>query len=166
MSKLSEQKWFRALFRRRIFIALLLVAQLIFLYFLIESGSKLSGIVSLILTLISFLTVLYVIRRRDKGAYKLMWVILILTMPIFGGLFYIITQVQTAFPNFKASGELGQKSQRNFFFLKTAVLKKPAPLCRSMRRRFVILTILPNSPFTPKARQNIFLRVKKCSKRF
>ena len=160
MSKLSEQKWFRALFRRRIFIALLLVAQLVFLYFLIESGSKLSGIVSLILTLISFLTVLYVIRRRDKGAYKLMWVILILTMPIFGGLFYIITQVQTAFPNFKASGELGQKKSEIctlgtllFYFIYDIKI-------------FVILTILPNSPFTPKARQNIFLRVRKCLKRF
>ena len=58
MSKLSNKKWFRALFRRRIFIALLLIAQVVFLYFLIESGSRLSGEISVILTLISFFAVL------------------------------------------------------------------------------------------------------------
>ena len=158
MSKLSEQKWFRALFRRRIFIALLLVAQLVFLYFLIESGSKLSGIVSLILTLISFLTVLYVIRRRDKGAYKLMWVILILTMPIFGGLFYIITQVQTAFPNFKASGELGQKKSEKLLFSEDcgfkeacAALPEHAPQIRYLNdfAKFPIYTKSTTKYFSP-----------------
>ena len=158
MSKLSGQKWFRALFRRRIFIALLLVAQLVFLYFLIESGSKLSGIVSLILTLISFLTVLYVIRRRDKGAYKLMWVILILTMPIFGGLFYIITQVQTAFPNFKASGELGQKKSEKLLFSEDcgfkeacAALPEHAPQIRYLNdfAKFPIYTKSTTKYFSP-----------------
>ena len=158
MSKLSEQKWFRALFRRRIFIALLLVAQLIFLYILIESGSKLSGIVSLILTLISFLTVLYVIRRRDKGAYKLMWVILILTMPIFGGLFYIITQVQTAFPNFKTSGELGQKKSEKLLFFEDcgfkeacAALPEHAPQIRYLNdfAKFPIYTKSTTKYFSP-----------------
>lgn len=116
MSKLSNKKWFRALFRRRIFIALLLIAQAVFLYFLIESGSRLSGAISVILTLISFFAVLYIIRKRDKGAYKLMWVILILTVPIFGGLFYLMTQTQTSHPNFKASGELGQKKAERLLF--------------------------------------------------
>ena len=116
MSKLSNKKWFRALFRRRIFIALLLIAQVVFLYFLIESGSRLSGEISVILTLISFFAVLYIIRKRDKGAYKLMWVILILTVPIFGGLFYLMTQTQTSHPNFKASGELGQKKAERLLF--------------------------------------------------
>ena len=118
MSKLSNKKWFRALFRRRIFIALLLAAQAVFLYALVESGSRLSGAVSVALTLISFLAVLYIIRRRDKGSYKLMWVILILTVPIFGGLFYLVTQIQTSFPNFKASGELGQKKAEKLLFKK------------------------------------------------
>lgn len=118
MSKLSNKKWFRALFRRRIFIALLLAAQVVFLYFLIESGSRLSAAIGVVLVLISFFAVLYIIRRRDKGAYKLMWVILILTVPIFGGLFYLMTQLQTSFPNFKANGDNGQKKAERLLFEK------------------------------------------------
>ena len=166
MSKLSNKKWFRALFRRRIFIALLLIAQAVFLYFLIESGSRLSGAISVILTLISFFAVLYIIRKRDKGAYKLMWVILILTVPIFGGLFYLMTQTQTSHPNFKASGELGQKKAEHLLFAEDCGYKAQLRRCRSTHRRYATSAILRSSPSTPAAAQSIFRPARKCLRRF
>lgn len=116
MPKLSNKKWFRALFCRRFFIALLLIVQIVFLYALLESGSRLSGVISVTLTAISFLAVLSIIRNRDKGSYKLLWVILILTLPIFGGLFYLVTQIQISFPNFKAKAANCEKKAQALLF--------------------------------------------------
>lgn len=113
MQKLLNKKWFRALFRRRIYIALLLIIQLVFLYFLVVGGSRLSGAVSVALSLISLLAVLYIVRKHDKGSYKLLWVILISVMPIFGGFLYLMTRLQTSFPNFKENGKLAEKKAKS-----------------------------------------------------
>lgn len=115
MQKLSNKKWFRALFRRRFYIALLLIIQLVFLCFLVVGGSKLSGAVSVTLTLISLFAVLYIVRKHDKGSYKLLWVILILVVPIFGGFLYLMTRLQTSFPNFKESGKIAEEQAKALF---------------------------------------------------
>ena len=100
MSSLSSQKWFRSLFRRRVQITLLLFFQLVFILYIVIGGSRISDIISAGLTALSFIAVLLVVRKREKGAYKLSWVILMLALPVFGGLFYIITELQTHRPKF------------------------------------------------------------------
>lgn len=100
MSSLSSQKWFRSLFRRRVQITLLLFFQLVFILYIVIGGSRISDIISAGLTALSFIAVLLVVRKREKGAYKLSWVILMLALPVFGGLFYIITEFQTHRPKF------------------------------------------------------------------
>ena len=100
MSSLSSQKWFRSLFRRRVQITLLLFFQLVFILYIVIGGSRVSDIISAGLTALSFIAVLLVVRKREKGAYKLSWVILMLALPVFGGLFYIITELQTHRPKF------------------------------------------------------------------
>ena len=83
---LLDKKWFRALFRRRVLIILLLVVQVAFFLYLILTGSRAFTVINWILTAFSFLVVLSIIPKREKGAYKLLWVIQILIFPIFGGL--------------------------------------------------------------------------------
>ena len=100
MSSLSSQKWFRSLFRRRVQITLLLFFQRVFILYIVIGGSRISDIISAGLTALSFIAVLLVVRKREKGAYKLSWVILMLALPVFGGLFYIITELQTHRPKF------------------------------------------------------------------
>lgn len=95
----SHQKWFRTLFRRRVQIILLLLFQLVFLLYIIIGGTRLSGVISTILTLVSFAAVMFVVRKREKGAYKISWIILMLALPLFGGILYIFTEIQTHNPS-------------------------------------------------------------------
>ncbi|QQO09274.1 cardiolipin synthase [Breznakiella homolactica] len=90
-----RKKWVRIVFRRRIFVIAILLAQIIFLLYLITRSSRASQIVSWILNVISILVCLYIVSKKEKPAYKLTWIFLILMFPIFGGLLYIFFYVQS-----------------------------------------------------------------------
>lgn len=91
---LLKQKWFRALFRRRMLVAFAIVLQAAFLVYAIASGSMVFRNLGRLLTLLSILAVLSIVSKRSKGAYKTLWVFLILSFPIFGGLLYLMVNFQ------------------------------------------------------------------------
>lgn len=91
-----NRRWFRTLFRRRVLVILMLLIQAVFLIYLITSTSRVSQIFSNVLTLVSLLAVLYIVSKKDKGAYKTTWVFLILSFPLFGGLLYLLFYFQTS----------------------------------------------------------------------
>lgn len=93
---MMHQRWLRVLFRRRILTILLLLLQAYFLVNLVIEGSMLSRHFSRLLTIISTLAVHGIVSRRDKGAYKTAWAILILSVPLFGGLMYILFNIQSS----------------------------------------------------------------------
>lgn len=89
-----NRKWFRQLFRQRILVIFLLVAQAAFLIHLLVRGGRISQTLNAVLTLLSFLTALHIVSKRDKAAYKTAWVFLILAFPLFGGLLYLMFHFQ------------------------------------------------------------------------
>ncbi len=91
-----KRKWFRALFRRRMFVALMILIQLAIFVLLLYSGSIYSKALSVLFTAISLAVSLHIVVRKDKGEYKLTWVFLILLFPVFGGLFYLLIHVQSS----------------------------------------------------------------------
>ncbi|MFA7637219.1 MAG: PLD nuclease N-terminal domain-containing protein, partial [Monoglobales bacterium] len=91
-----NKKWFRSLFRQRMIVCLLLFLQLLFLIFLLISGSATSAVIAGLFRFISIIVSLYIFSCKNKGAYKLTWVFLILMFPIFGGLFYLIFKFQSS----------------------------------------------------------------------
>ena len=91
-----KKSWMKALLRKRIFIILLLLLQIGVIIYTLISGSLTSAIISRVLTLLSIVVCLYIVSRRDKGAYKLTWVFMILLFPVFGGLFYLMFRIQSA----------------------------------------------------------------------
>ena len=90
------KKWFRDLVRRRVFITLLILLQLILIAYLIVSGSKRVLGINIFLNIISIVVALHIIAKKDKGAYKLTWVFIILVFPLFGGLFYLLFKLQSS----------------------------------------------------------------------
>ena len=96
-----KQKWFRALFRQRVLIILLLAIQLAFLLYVLISTSLASTIISRSLSLVSLFVSIYVLTRRDTGVYKSTWIFLILLFPLFGGLFYLLSDFQTSARRFR-----------------------------------------------------------------
>lgn len=91
-----NEKWFRSLLRKRFIIVVLLLIQIAAIVYTLISRSTTSKITTAALALLSLSVCLYIISRRDKGAFKLSWVFTIMMFPLFGGLFYLIFKVQSA----------------------------------------------------------------------
>ena len=117
MRKLIGQKWFRQLFHRRVLIILMLLIQIWFVISLISSGSKFSWHINRLLTLISLFVALYIVSKKDKGAYKLTWIFLILLFPLFGGLMYLLFNFQTSIKRFSQRILLIHERTNKYFFL-------------------------------------------------
>lgn len=95
-----NQKWLRQLLGRRFFVILLLVLQLSVIVYTVVSGSLASQVVSEALTLLSVLVCLYIVSRSGTGAYKLIWIFMILLFPVFGGLLYLLFTFQSTTRSF------------------------------------------------------------------
>ena len=95
-----KRKWFRALLRRRFIVIVLLLVQIAFFIYSLFLGSQISETIRIVLKVISFVAILNVISKKDKGAYKTMWVLLILIFPVFGGLLYLIVNLQSSTKKF------------------------------------------------------------------
>lgn len=91
---MKDNKWYSALLRRRLFIALLLLIQLsAFVLAVIYSG-RFYSVLSTALTLISLATALFILATDSAGPFKLTWIFIILTLPLFGGVVYIMFKLQ------------------------------------------------------------------------
>ncbi len=73
---------------------ILIMAQLALVAFTIWTTSRVSIYLDAALSLVSLFVVLYIVKTRSDPSYKLTWSILILLMPIFGGLFYLLFGLQ------------------------------------------------------------------------
>lgn len=112
-----NKKWFRALFRQRMLIAFLLIIQFLFMVYLLISSSSTSEVIAGVLKFISIVVALYIFSRRDKGAYKLTWVFIILLFPLFGGLFYLMFTFQSTFRASARKVDEIEKRTAHFFSL-------------------------------------------------
>lgn len=89
-----KQKGIKPLLRRRFIVVLLLLLQLCIIIYTAVGSSTASKLVSAVLTLLSLLVCLYVVSKSDSGAYKLIWIFVILLFPVFGGLLYLLVSFQ------------------------------------------------------------------------
>ena len=117
MKNIRFPRWLRKLLRRRFLIALLIIAQATLFIYMVLSGSVLSHRLAQILTVTSILVVLYIVSKRDKGAYKTLWVFLILSFPILGGLLYLLITGQSATKRMKQDIQRVQTITRKLYLL-------------------------------------------------
>ena len=116
MINLFSQKWFRQIFHRRIQIILMLLIQIVFFYYIVLSGSQASQYLTWLLTAISLFSALYIISKKEKGAYKLTWVFLLLQFPLFGGLLYLLFNFQSSTKRFANQiAVITQRTNHEFF---------------------------------------------------
>jgi len=112
-----HKRWLRTLFRRRVLTILLLLLQVWFIVNLVIGGSQISRRLSRLLTIASIVAVLYIVSKRDKGAYKTAWAILILAVPLFGGLMYLLFTFQSARWRFTKDAVYTQKKAEPLYHL-------------------------------------------------
>ena len=79
----------RVLADRRIVGGFLLVVQLFIVMWGVGWMSEHWRWVPRLLTLLSFAIVVWLVRKYDNPMYKISWIIVILALPLFGGLFYL-----------------------------------------------------------------------------
>ena len=94
----------------RLFIVVLLLLQIGFFGYLVLSGSHASWLVSLLFSIISMLVAIHVVSKHEKPGYKLTWVFTILTLPIFGGAFYLMMRLQPSVHRFRKQVESSQEA--------------------------------------------------------
>ncbi len=79
----------RALLSRVVIVGVLLLIQVGWIALMIFWLAEYSTLISAIFVLISIIAVCYIINKPSNPTIKLVWVILIAVMPLFGGLLYI-----------------------------------------------------------------------------
>lgn len=97
-----DNKWMRKLFLRRIIVSLIIALQVVVLVYFVLSDKPIAKTISAALTLMSFFIVLYIINKKEKPAYRMTWVVLILAFPVLGGLFYLLVHTQASTRRFSA----------------------------------------------------------------
>ena len=90
-----EQQWIRVVFRRRLLIITLILVQLAFIVFVIAGTHYAFRYVNLFLMSFSIVVCVYILNKKEKSAYKLTWIFLILIFPLFGGPVYVFFHTQS-----------------------------------------------------------------------
>lgn len=85
------KKILNILLNRIFVVAMLLILQIAWLVLFMTLMVENFRILDLILTALSILVVLWLVNKRINPAYKLIWTIVILIVPIFGVTFYLLT---------------------------------------------------------------------------
>lgn len=80
----------RLLGDRRVVGGFLLVLQLVVVMYCLGWMSGRWSLVPQMLTVLSVIIVIWLVRKYDNPTYKITWIIVILLLPLFGGLFYLL----------------------------------------------------------------------------
>ena len=116
-TKPKKKTWIRRIFRRRVFVITVLLIQIAFILTLIAGSSLAFRYVGFGFNLLSIVVCLYIINKKEKPAYKVTWVFLILTFPIFCGLLYIVFHSQTDSKKLKKRIAQGMEKSEPYFLL-------------------------------------------------
>ena len=116
------KKRFLNLIRKRIFILVLLIFQFWLIIYTIAERSAVSQIINSVFTVLSLLVCFYIVSRRGKTAFKLIWVFVIMLFPLFGGLFYLLFRFQKL-PKKYITNSQKQKNKSQSIISKTDTAK-------------------------------------------
>lgn len=78
------------LHKRIVVFSILIAIQAIWIFLIMLGVLTYSPFIGFLAKVISWGVVLYLINKDDEAGYKVIWIILILVMPLFGGLLYLI----------------------------------------------------------------------------
>lgn len=84
------KKTAKLLFNRIFYVAIALLVQLGWLFMLVWRLAAYSKYISFAITVVSILAVLWIVNKRINPSYKLGWTMLIMAVPVFGLLLYIL----------------------------------------------------------------------------
>lgn len=84
-----------------VFSVLSLVVQIVFFVVMVSGLSEHYWFVNTLSTILAVVTVFYIVNRSGKSSYKILWIIFILAVPIFGVTAYMLLGGGRVFPHVK-----------------------------------------------------------------
>lgn len=86
----NKTNYFKLLFQRLVVVSLCILAQVVMLILGIGVLSGYYRWFSVAMTLLGWITVVFIVSRRTDPGYKIAWIIPIVAFPVFGILFYLM----------------------------------------------------------------------------
>ena len=86
----GKKRLAKILTSRLFIIGVLILIQLFLLLFILVRLGTMKYWISVAFTVISFLMVLCILPREDNPSYKISWIILVMAVPLVGGIFYLM----------------------------------------------------------------------------
>jgi len=81
---------FKFVFRRRLLVVIALLAQIILFFFLIAGTGIYLKYSYWVLSVLSVFVCINIINKHEKAGFKMTWIFIILMVPLFGGILYIV----------------------------------------------------------------------------
>ncbi|MGL4761842.1 MAG: cardiolipin synthase [Sarcina sp.] len=117
-------KILKFLFSRMVIVGFLILLQLVTLIYAIWELSESFVYLYVFFIAISVVVVIYIVSRNDNPSYKLAWTILVLLVPVFGGLFYLIFGGNKTSKKFRKKIELAYKKHESLIPNNEDIIKK------------------------------------------
>lgn len=83
-------KFLNFISKRIVIVGLLILVQILWGISMLTKLTEYSNVLNIVLNVLSLFAVLYIINKDDNPAYKLAWIIPILSFPLFGGILYLM----------------------------------------------------------------------------
>ena len=121
------KKILRFLISRTFWLSLLIVVQLGVFAMILLNISRFSNYLYLAFVLLSLAIVIWLVAKDDNPSYKITWIILIMTLPVLGGVFYLKFGNKTLPRHY---GERMAAHRRNPVIRRRCWPSIPASVCR------------------------------------
>lgn len=80
---------FKLFYNRVLITVILLMIQIYWLFLLLTRLINYSTVISFVFTLLSIFIILFLIKKDENPSYKIAWIVLVMVLPLFGGLLYV-----------------------------------------------------------------------------
>lgn len=124
-------KLVKALTSRAVITFLLIMVQLGWVFFFWVKLSSYSQIIGILFELLSVFIVLVIVTKDDNPSFKIIWIIIITTIPLFGGLLYVFFGSKHTIKKVSDKISVQQEKYLEYKTPNAEVLKK---VCESDRR--------------------------------
>jgi len=117
MKAVNKNNRLKLVFRRRVFVIVLLIVQIAIIALVIAGTKKYFNYSYIILYVLSIFVCIHVLNKHEKAGYKLTWIFLILLFPVFGGIMYVLFYIWSNQKMLKNLLARNIKDSRDSFYL-------------------------------------------------
>ena len=97
----------RFLTSRLALVGIAILLQLAWFFFFMERLTTYSVFINGFFRVASLCVLLYLVRKDESSAYKIAWIILIMSLPLFGGILYLLIGKKK--PSKNLAGRMGEE---------------------------------------------------------